>query len=99
MASPLSPRETQVLGLAWQCFESEPKINWEKFAELTGYAKSSADTSLRRIKNKLKLHAKGFEKEDKQVHRQVDCRLAVDGGGEPAVEEAQADRDHTPAAS
>ncbi|KAJ4384128.1 hypothetical protein N0V86_000973 [Didymella sp. IMI 355093] len=47
----------EVLALAWQCMESEPKIDNKKLAELTGYTEGSASVTLGKIKRKLKLKA------------------------------------------
>ncbi|UPX13575.1 uncharacterized protein EKO05_0004078 [Ascochyta rabiei] len=32
----LSARENEILALAWQCFEADPKVNMEKLAGLSG---------------------------------------------------------------
>ncbi|KAF1973038.1 hypothetical protein BU23DRAFT_554580 [Bimuria novae-zelandiae CBS 107.79] len=52
-----STREMEVLALAWQCFESEPKIDIKKLARLTGYTDGSASATISKIKRKLKTHA------------------------------------------
>ncbi|KAF9735466.1 hypothetical protein PMIN06_006922 [Paraphaeosphaeria minitans] len=49
-----SAREMQVLALAWQCFESEPKIDIKKLARITGYTEGSASVTIGKIKRKLK---------------------------------------------
>ncbi|KAF2440713.1 hypothetical protein P171DRAFT_106571 [Karstenula rhodostoma CBS 690.94] len=51
-----SAREMEVLALAWQCFESEPKIDIKKLARLTGYTEGSASVTIGKIKRKLKTH-------------------------------------------
>ncbi|KAF3045567.1 hypothetical protein E8E12_009972 [Didymella heteroderae] len=55
----LSPREMEVLALAWQCMETEPRIDNKKLAELTGYTEGSASVTLGKIKRKLKAKAAG----------------------------------------
>ncbi|KAF1365926.1 hypothetical protein EJ07DRAFT_170669 [Lizonia empirigonia] len=55
----LTSREMEVLALAWQCMESEPKIDNNRLAELTGYTPGSASVTLGKIKRKLKLRAVG----------------------------------------
>ncbi|KAF2691984.1 hypothetical protein K458DRAFT_285033 [Lentithecium fluviatile CBS 122367] len=55
----LSPRETEVLALAWQCMDSEPKIDFNKLADLAGYTPQSASVTFSKIKRKLKAHADG----------------------------------------
>ncbi|KAF2877108.1 hypothetical protein BDV95DRAFT_601524 [Massariosphaeria phaeospora] len=52
-----SAREMEVLALAWQCMESEPKIDIDKLASLTGYTHGSASVTMGNIKRKLKQHA------------------------------------------
>ncbi|KAL7779588.1 hypothetical protein CFE70_009092 [Pyrenophora teres f. teres 0-1] len=37
-----TPREMEVLALAWHCMESQPKIDMNKLASLTGYTPGSA---------------------------------------------------------
>ncbi|KAF2794126.1 hypothetical protein K505DRAFT_304579 [Melanomma pulvis-pyrius CBS 109.77] len=54
-----SPREMEVLALAWQCMETEPKINMAKLAHLTGYTQGSASVTLGKIKRKMRQHAEG----------------------------------------
>ncbi|KAF2132106.1 hypothetical protein P153DRAFT_184310 [Dothidotthia symphoricarpi CBS 119687] len=51
----LSPREMEVLALAWQCMESQPKIDMTKLASLTGYTTGSASVTFGNIKRKIKL--------------------------------------------
>ncbi|KAI8937983.1 hypothetical protein NX059_005661 [Plenodomus lindquistii] len=64
----LSAREMEVLALAWQCMESQPKIDMAKLASLTGvppvtaptltrlkYTPGSASVTMGNIKRKLKL--------------------------------------------
>ncbi|KAF1913950.1 hypothetical protein BDU57DRAFT_328226 [Ampelomyces quisqualis] len=50
-----SPREMEVLALAWQCMESQPKIDMNKLASLTGYTPGSASVTFGNIKRKIKL--------------------------------------------
>ncbi|KAH7078248.1 hypothetical protein FB567DRAFT_130888 [Paraphoma chrysanthemicola] len=50
----LTARENEVLALAWQCFESEPKVDMHKLASLTGYTPGSAAFTMGKIKRKLK---------------------------------------------
>ncbi|KAF1936540.1 hypothetical protein EJ02DRAFT_427425 [Clathrospora elynae] len=51
----LSPREMEVLALAWQCMETQPKIDMRKLASLTGYTFGSASVTFGNIKRKIKL--------------------------------------------
>ncbi|KAJ9628881.1 hypothetical protein H2203_002786 [Taxawa tesnikishii (nom. ined.)] len=56
MANPptLSQAQLRYLALAWQCFESEPKINYDRFASLIGSkSAASAREMLRQTKKKL----------------------------------------------
>ncbi|KAJ4366655.1 hypothetical protein N0V95_000156 [Ascochyta clinopodiicola] len=55
----LTTREMEVLALAWQCMENEPKIDTHKLAQLTGYTPGSASVTLGKIKRKLKNKAAG----------------------------------------
>ncbi|OAL56525.1 hypothetical protein IQ07DRAFT_674709 [Pyrenochaeta sp. DS3sAY3a] len=48
-----SPREMEVLALAWQCMDTQPKIDYEKLALLTGYTKGSAAVTFQKIKKKI----------------------------------------------
>ncbi|CAG5179325.1 uncharacterized protein ALTATR162_LOCUS9150 [Alternaria atra] len=50
-----SAREMEVLALAWQCMDQQPKINMEKLASLTGYTIGSAGVTFGKIKTKIKL--------------------------------------------
>ncbi|CAO2657215.1 Nn.00g033410.m01.CDS01 [Neocucurbitaria sp. VM-36] len=50
-----SPREMEVLAIAWQCMETQPKIDIQKLARLTGYTPGSASVTMGNIKRKLKL--------------------------------------------
>ncbi|KAH7406170.1 hypothetical protein DE146DRAFT_435652 [Phaeosphaeria sp. MPI-PUGE-AT-0046c] len=50
----LTPRENEVLALAWQCFDIEPKVDMNKLASLTGYTPGSAAFTMGKIKRKLK---------------------------------------------
>ncbi|KAF2275798.1 uncharacterized protein EI97DRAFT_55601 [Westerdykella ornata] len=54
-----SAREQEILALAWQCFETEPKIDYKKFAQLAGYTEGSAKTIMGTLRRKLKDHAAG----------------------------------------
>ncbi|KAF2476638.1 uncharacterized protein BDR25DRAFT_375639 [Lindgomyces ingoldianus] len=56
-----SAREMQTLALAWQCMETEPKIDYTKLARLAGYTEGSAKVTLGNIKRKMKIHASGLE--------------------------------------
>ncbi|KAI1842230.1 hypothetical protein JX265_001410 [Neoarthrinium moseri] len=40
----LTGRDLELAGLVWQCFDTEPKINYAKLAELAGF-KNSATAS------------------------------------------------------
>ncbi|KAI0010267.1 hypothetical protein F4779DRAFT_639534 [Xylariaceae sp. FL0662B] len=40
--SQISLRDMEVLAKVWQCFESEPKINWEKLAEVADFPDAMA---------------------------------------------------------
>ncbi|OAL05847.1 hypothetical protein IQ06DRAFT_332238 [Phaeosphaeriaceae sp. SRC1lsM3a] len=61
-----SPREMEVLALAWQCMEAQPKIDMAKLASLTGYRIASSQTpgsasvTFGNIKRKLKLLGEGL---------------------------------------
>ncbi|KAF9699181.1 hypothetical protein EKO04_003192 [Ascochyta lentis] len=56
----LTAREMEVLAIAWQCMETEPKIDTHKLAQLTGYTPGSASVTLGKIKRKLKNRASGI---------------------------------------
>ncbi|KAF2632758.1 hypothetical protein BU25DRAFT_453942 [Macroventuria anomochaeta] len=58
----LTPREMEVLALAWQCMDSDPKVDYIKLAELTGYTTASAGVTFGKIKRKLKAKATGSSK-------------------------------------
>ncbi|KAI1127230.1 hypothetical protein F5Y10DRAFT_266303 [Nemania abortiva] len=50
----LTLKEKAILGLAWKCFQSEPKIDWDKLASLGGYTNPrSAQNLLSVAKKKL----------------------------------------------
>ncbi|KAF7191563.1 hypothetical protein HII31_07065 [Pseudocercospora fuligena] len=52
---PLSEKQMKYLALAWQCFDTEPKIDYEKFAQVAGLKSSASARELMRVtKNKLK---------------------------------------------
>ncbi|KAH7563490.1 hypothetical protein BM1_00537 [Bipolaris maydis] len=50
-----TPREMEVLALAWQCMETQPKIDMVKLGALAGYTPASASVTFGRIKSKIKL--------------------------------------------
>ncbi|EUC47043.1 hypothetical protein COCMIDRAFT_35346 [Bipolaris oryzae ATCC 44560] len=50
-----TPREMEVLALAWQCMETQPKIDMAKLGALAGYTPGSASVTFGKIKSKLKL--------------------------------------------
>ncbi|KAF2823523.1 hypothetical protein CC86DRAFT_69053 [Ophiobolus disseminans] len=56
----LSAREMEVLALAWQCMEAQPKIDMNKLAQLTGYTPRSASVTFGNIKRKIKLLGEGL---------------------------------------
>ncbi|KAK5135032.1 hypothetical protein LTR08_005692 [Meristemomyces frigidus] len=52
---PLSSKQMEYLALAWTCFETEPKIDYAKFAKLANLASPASARELMRVtKNKLK---------------------------------------------
>ncbi|KAI4637797.1 hypothetical protein J4E83_000615 [Alternaria metachromatica] len=55
----LSAREIEVLALAWQCVDPQPKVDMVKLAALTGYTPGSASVTFGNIKRKLKNMAAG----------------------------------------
>ncbi|KAI1750497.1 hypothetical protein F4782DRAFT_532399 [Xylaria castorea] len=56
----LTEKEKAILGYAWKCFESEPKIDFDKLASLGGYTNpKSAQNILALAKKKLKVFAGG----------------------------------------
>ncbi|KAI4703173.1 hypothetical protein J4E81_002050 [Alternaria sp. BMP 2799] len=59
----LTPRENEVLALAWQCFEQEPKVDMNKLAALTGYTPGSAGFTMGKIKRKLKNKTAGISED------------------------------------
>ncbi|KAJ4989833.1 hypothetical protein SVAN01_04670 [Stagonosporopsis vannaccii] len=61
MADPneLTAREKEVLALAWQCMDTDPKIDFTKLAQLGGYTPASANVTFGKIKRKLKAKAAG----------------------------------------
>ncbi|KAI4956040.1 hypothetical protein J4E91_000250 [Alternaria rosae] len=59
----LTPRENEVLALAWQCFEQEPKVDMNKLAALTGYTLGSAGFTMGKIKRKLKNKTAGISED------------------------------------
>ncbi|KAI2776265.1 hypothetical protein F4815DRAFT_360493 [Daldinia loculata] len=49
-------RDMEILGIAWQCFEVAPKINWNKLAQLAPFKNAStARACFGPIKKKLAL--------------------------------------------
>ncbi|KAK4507554.1 hypothetical protein PRZ48_001289 [Zasmidium cellare] len=55
-----SEREKELMALAWQCFEEEPKIQYAKLAEMAGMTNAgSASNAWRNIKKKLTAIAAG----------------------------------------
>ncbi|KAI0450011.1 hypothetical protein F5B21DRAFT_529352 [Xylaria acuta] len=56
----LSEKEKAILGHAWKCFDSEPKIDFNKLAGLAGYGNpKSAQNILAAAKKKLQAIADG----------------------------------------
>ncbi|GAB7344683.1 hypothetical protein MBLNU457_3164t1 [Dothideomycetes sp. NU457] len=54
MSTGLSAAQMKNLALAWHCMESEPKIDWDRFATLSGLKNAaSARETLRQAKKKL----------------------------------------------
>lgn len=52
---PLSTKQMEYLALAWQCFDVEPKIDYEKFKDVAGLASAASARELMRVtKKKLK---------------------------------------------
>ncbi|KAI7462917.1 hypothetical protein KC351_g16115, partial [Hortaea werneckii] len=52
---PLSQKQMEYLALAWQCFESEPKIDYNKFYRVANLASPASARELMRVtKKKLK---------------------------------------------
>jgi hypothetical protein len=52
---PLTDQQMKYIGLAWQCFETEPKVNMDKFHPLVGSKSAhSAYELLRTTKKKLR---------------------------------------------
>ncbi|KAI1206062.1 uncharacterized protein F4807DRAFT_244015 [Annulohypoxylon truncatum] len=50
----LSQREMEILSYAWQCFESQPKVNYEKLAEVAAFKNAtSARVSFNSVKRKI----------------------------------------------
>ncbi|OCL15067.1 hypothetical protein AOQ84DRAFT_419102 [Glonium stellatum] len=52
-----SEHEMKLLAYAWQCFDSEPKIDYEKLAPLAGYTVGSAKVTLGKLRRKMKAAA------------------------------------------
>lgn len=54
-----SSREQQLMAVAWQCFDGEPKVNYQRLAELTGMTNTgSAYNAWTKIRKKLAAQAK-----------------------------------------
>ncbi|KAI7545257.1 hypothetical protein KC331_g6325 [Hortaea werneckii] len=52
---PLSQKQMEYLALAWQCFETEPKIDYNKFYQIAQLASANSARELMRVtKKKLK---------------------------------------------
>ncbi|KAI6810681.1 hypothetical protein KC340_g16687 [Hortaea werneckii] len=52
---PLSQKQMEYLALAWQCFETEPKIDYNKFYQIADLASANSARELMRVtKKKLK---------------------------------------------
>ncbi|KAI7158154.1 hypothetical protein KC349_g5068 [Hortaea werneckii] len=52
---PLSQKQMEYLALAWQCFETEPKIDYNKFYQIAHLASANSARELMRVtKKKLK---------------------------------------------
>ncbi|KAK0289039.1 hypothetical protein LTR35_000414 [Friedmanniomyces endolithicus] len=52
---PMTTKQMEYLALAWQCFETEPKIDHTKFAQVAGLKNARSAAELMRVaKNKLK---------------------------------------------
>ncbi|KAL5118353.1 hypothetical protein ACEQ8H_003702 [Pleosporales sp. CAS-2024a] len=79
-----SAREMEVLALAWQCMEQQPKIDMDKLASLAGYTRGSASVIFGTIKRKIKLLGEG---------------LAADGPATPKTNSARAKPAPTPKSS
>ncbi|KAI0873262.1 hypothetical protein GGS24DRAFT_501965 [Hypoxylon argillaceum] len=84
----LSKKEMAILGLAWKCFQTEPKIDWEKLAELGGYTNPrSAQNLLYGAKKKLNAEINGGDNADADNNQSVAStpkgkkRKADDEGG------------------
>ncbi|EMF17333.1 uncharacterized protein SEPMUDRAFT_104602 [Sphaerulina musiva SO2202] len=53
-ADTFTEREKDMMAFAWQCFDDEPKVNWQKLAGLMGMSNErSAANAWGRIKKKL----------------------------------------------
>ncbi|KAI1413916.1 hypothetical protein F5Y13DRAFT_188892 [Hypoxylon sp. FL1857] len=50
----LTAREVEILGKVWQCFDEQPKINWQKLAEVASFKNAAtARACFTPIKRKL----------------------------------------------
>ncbi|KAI1496066.1 hypothetical protein F5X99DRAFT_425230 [Biscogniauxia marginata] len=53
-AAKLTENEVRILGLAWQCFKTDPEIDWKKLADLGGYTNpNSCRNIVRGAKKKI----------------------------------------------
>ncbi|KAJ8114390.1 hypothetical protein ONZ43_g4915 [Nemania bipapillata] len=65
----LSHKEKAILALAWKCFETEPKIDWEKLGALGGYTNWRSARNLFAIaKKKLNAHVNADNGADDDGH-------------------------------
>ncbi|KAI1762644.1 hypothetical protein GGR53DRAFT_405184 [Hypoxylon sp. FL1150] len=61
----LTARDLEVLALAWDCFEGNPKLNWQKLADLAAFKNvESARACFLPVKKKLANIAKGHAGDD-----------------------------------
>ncbi|KAI1383772.1 uncharacterized protein F4822DRAFT_433712 [Hypoxylon trugodes] len=67
----LTARDVEILSLAWQCFDTNPKINWQKLADVAGFKNAStACACFGPIRKKLGISGTkaGAEDDDKSNH-------------------------------
>ncbi|XDG09803.1 hypothetical protein ABKA04_009418 [Annulohypoxylon sp. FPYF3050] len=58
----LSPRDMEILALAWQCFETQPKVNYEKLAKIAEFKNANtASTCFGSVKKKIMSASKSSE--------------------------------------
>ncbi|KAF2402786.1 hypothetical protein EJ06DRAFT_554363 [Trichodelitschia bisporula] len=50
----LTEKEMRLLALSWMCFHTEPQVDFDKLAGLTGYTLGSTKVLLGNLKRKLK---------------------------------------------